>query len=356
MEYPNLKSAIRPVPHSKEIPVPDPPNDSVVYDSDDEFEVEEGLSADENFVTKAEENTPELLSQQDLNDLVRDLNLTKHQSEVLVSRLKEKKVLTSDARITKFRFRSDTLVEHFSYENSLCFCNNILGLFESLNINYDPNDWRLFIDASLYSTKAVLLHNGNMFPSIPLAYSIILKETYQNLEYILKKLNYNDHKWFICADLKVVAILSGLQLGYTKNMCFLCEWDTRAREQHYTRKDWPMRDIPKIGSHNVINLPLVPKHSIILPPLHIKLGLMKQFVKALNVNNPSFLYLKSKFTKLSDAKIKEGIFVGPQIRQLLTDEKFAGTLNPLELRAWKLSKLFAKVCLANTKILIISYL
>ena len=110
-----------------------------------------------------------------------------------------------------------------------------------------------------------------------------------------------------------------------------------------------MRDIPKIGSHNVINLPLVPKHSIILPPLHIKLGLMKQFVKALNVNNPSFLYLKSKFTKLSDAKIKEGIFVGLQIRQLLTDEKFAGTLNPLELRAWNSFKAVCKGLLGKHK-------
>ena len=34
------------------------------------------------------------------------------------------------------------------------------------------------------------------------------------------------------------------------------------------------------------------------------------------------LYLKEIFPKLSEAKIKEGIFVGPQIRQLINDKSF----------------------------------
>jgi len=37
-----------------------------------------------------------------------------------------------------------------------------------------------------------------------------------------------------------------------------------------------------VGGQNVINELLVTRDRIILPPLHIKLGLMKQFVKALN--------------------------------------------------------------------------
>jgi hypothetical protein len=39
-----------------------------------------------------------------------------------------------------------------------------------------------------------------------------------------------------------------------------------------------------VGGQNVINETLVARDRIILPPLHIKLGLMKQFVKALNKN------------------------------------------------------------------------
>jgi hypothetical protein len=54
---------------------------------------------------------------------------------------------------------------------------------------------------------------------------------------------------------------------------------------------------------------------------------MKNFVKAMDKNGDGFLFLKLKFPKLSDAKIKEGIFVGPQIRTLLKDASFVKKLN-----------------------------
>jgi hypothetical protein len=58
----------------------------------------------------------------------------------------------------------------------------------------------------------------------------------------------------------------------------------------------------------------VDPEKMILPPLHIKLGLMKQFLKALAGNGNCFLYLSNKFPAFSQAKVKEGIFVGPQSR------------------------------------------
>ena len=58
---------------------------------------------------------------------------------------------------------------------------------------------------------------------------------------------------------------------------------------------------------------------IILPSLHIKLGLFKNFVKALDKNGAGFHYFKEKFPRVSDSKIKEGIFVGPHIRALIRD-------------------------------------
>jgi len=48
--------------------------------------------------------------------------------------------------------------------------------------------------------------------------------------------------------------------------------------------------------------------------LHIKLGLIKYFVKALDQNSAGVVYLKNKCPKISDAKIKEGVFFGPQMR------------------------------------------
>jgi hypothetical protein len=66
----------------------------------------------------------------------------------------------------------------------------------------------------------------------------------------------------------------------------------------------------------------VDPEKIILPPLHIKLGLMKQFVKAQDRNGNCFNCLSNKFPALSHAKVKEGIFVGPQIWTLNKDRVF----------------------------------
>jgi hypothetical protein len=45
---------------------------------------------------------------------------------------------------------------------------------------------------------------------------------------------------------------------------------------------------------------------------------------------------------LSEAKIKEGIFVGPQIRELTKDKTFDSILNKVELAAWTA---FKDVCI-----------
>ena len=181
----------------------------------------------------------------------------------------------------------------------------------------------------------MLLHNGNRYPSVPVAYSTTLKKTYYNLQLISDKLNYHSHLWYVCADLKVVALLRGLQLGYTKYCCFLCLWDSRARNKHYIEKTWPQRIEEEEGQHNVVALPLAPRNKIILPPMHIKLGLFKQFVKGLRKDSSAFEFLHECFPKLSDAKIKEGVFVGPQIQKLILNDMFDKTLNETELAAWK---------------------
>jgi hypothetical protein len=47
---------------------------------------------------------------------------------------------------------------------------------------------------------------------------------------------------------------------------------------------------------------------------------MKSFVKAMEQTWPAFRYLAEKFSGMSAAKIKKGIFICPQIRKLFTDE------------------------------------
>ena len=70
--------------------------------------------------------------------------------------------------------------------------------------------------------------------------------------------------------------------------------------------------------------------------MHIKLGLFKNFVKVLHKkdNSNAFAYLKTILPNLSDAKVKEGVFVGPQIRKLLNDSKFRTLLSEDEAKVW----------------------
>ena len=175
--------------------------------------------------------------------------------------------------------------------------------------NYKPKDWRLFIDSSKRSLKCVLLHNGNRFASIPIAHSTKLKEEYDNIKTVLQRICYEEHQWSICVDLKMVKFFLGQQNGYTKYPCFMCLWDSRAKQQHWIKKCWPTRNALKVGEENIIREPLIEREKIMLPPLHIKLGLMKQFVKALNKNGGCFKYLCRFFPRLSLEKLQAGILM-----------------------------------------------
>ena len=84
----------------------------------------------------------------------------------------------------------------------------------------------------------------------------------------------------------------------------------------------------------MINEPLVDRDSILLPPLHIKLGSMKQFVKALDKNGDCFRYIRSRFPGTSYEKVRAGIFDGPQIRTLIRDPAFVLHMTVVESAAW----------------------
>ena len=94
----------------------------------------------------------------------------------------------------------------------------------------------------------------------------------------------------------------GLQLGST----MYCEWDSRVKTLHYLKRDWPQRKSLKVGEKNVQHPTLAEWHKILLPPLHIKFGLMKNFVKAMDRTGSAIKYLAQKFPRLSEVKIKEG--------------------------------------------------
>lgn len=342
VNYANVDSFTKPIPHSEIVPLPVCPKRKMI--EEDVFE-----DNDENDLDFKPEKHPIQFSQAELNDLIRDLDLSKEKSELLVSRLKEKNCVKSEVKTTLYRSRHLQFSSFYTKKDNICYCHDINGLMLEFGDDYDAKDWRLFIDSNTSSLKAVLLHNGNKKPSIPLAHAVNIKESYESMEKVLDVIQYDKQKWKICADLKVVALVTGLQPGFTKFNCFLCKWDSRAKSLHYIQKDWPKRLEFNIGQDNVKNKPLVNKDMIILPPLHIKLGLFKNFIKALKNNQAVFLYLKSIFPYLSDAKISEGIFVGPEIRKIINDTKFESILKEDELRAWNSFRSVVSGFLGNVK-------
>ena len=68
------------------------------------------------------------------------------------------------------------------------------------------SEWHLFIDSYKRSLKAVLLYNGNIKPSVPIAHSVHLKESYEIIEIPLNAIQYNEYRWFLLGDLKIIDI------------------------------------------------------------------------------------------------------------------------------------------------------
>ena len=326
LTYPEVASVQKTIPHSDDLPKPNCSNAMATSSSSCQNSSESDM--------EAAYKKQHLINQSELNDLIRDLKLSKLDGELLSSRLQQWNFLEKSTKVTFNRKRSKQFSLFFKTMENKCYFEDVQGLFHAMRIVHNPNEWRLFIDGSKTSLKAALLHKGNTLPTIPVFHSVGSKETYECLKGMLNLIQYNLFKWKVCADLKVVAIITGVQSGYTKHCCFLCLWDSRARENHYVKQNWPSRNNYEPGALNVKNIPLVIPENVILPSLHIKLGLFKNFIKALDKDSAVFRYLQQIFPTISVAKIKEGILVGPQIRKLLCDDEFKRTMTSDQLNAW----------------------
>jgi hypothetical protein len=86
--------------------------------------------------------------------------------------------------------------------------------------------------------------------------------------------------------------------------------------------------------HSLIQEALVPRQKILLPPRHIKLGLLKEFIKALDPNSATLHHIRKMFSHLSDTKVKGGIFTGPQIRVMLASRDLEQTMSVVERNVW----------------------
>ena len=69
----------------------------------------------------------------------------------------------------------------------------------------------------------------------------------------------------------------------------------------------------QIAGENIIHETLMLTNKIIFLPLHITLGLMKQYVKILDKDEHCFRSLCSAFPGFSEENLKAGIFDGSKI-------------------------------------------
>ena len=124
VQYPNLPPAMRPVPHSAELPVPKPPTNVTLSDESSDEDVgqpNKNIDCDPSFAGACSSSEPHLLTQGDLNDIVRDFNLLKKRSELLGSRLKGWNLLRQDTKVGFYRGCQEEFKDFFSLEDGVVF-------------------------------------------------------------------------------------------------------------------------------------------------------------------------------------------------------------------------------------------
>jgi len=103
------------------------------------------MDCDPTFAGAISSNEPRLLTQGDLNDIVRDLNLSKKQAEFLGSRLKGWNLLRQDTKVCFYRERHEEFKDFFSQEDGVVFCNGVCSVMEVVCHEFNPDQWRLLI-------------------------------------------------------------------------------------------------------------------------------------------------------------------------------------------------------------------
>lgn len=143
-------------------------------------------------------------------------------------------------------------------------------------------------------------------------------------------INYQQHQWDTCGDLKVIGTLERLQ-GLLQSIAVLCVYGTVGKQVSIPTRKTGLRKLFCTTSTSNVKYVLFVNSKKVRLHLYIKLGLTKNFVKEGN----GFKYLKEIFPQLT---LKEGIlfiFIGSQITKFLNNFKIQEKLDEKELAAWK---------------------
>jgi hypothetical protein len=76
---------------------------------------------------------------------------------------------------------------------------------------------------------------------------------------------------------------------------------------------------------------------------------LKQFVKALDPNSAALHHIRKMFPHSSDAKVKRGIFTGPQIHVMLAYRDLEQTMTIVERNPWEVFRMVLTYFLGKNK-------
>ena len=178
--------------------------------SDDETECED-QTEDKDFEMPVSYPT---ISQGQLDHFIRKLKLSENDAYQPGTMLREFGILAKGTKTTAYRHGNKTFVECFDAydELGLVYCKDITSLMRTLGISSNvKTDWLLFIDGSVSSLKAVLLHVDNEYSGIPVGCSRKAKELYETIKMLPSRIRYDDFKWKDGSDLKIIGLLTGMQ-------------------------------------------------------------------------------------------------------------------------------------------------
>lgn len=167
-------------------------------------------------------------SQSEAVDFIKDARMPLNTGEVFISRMKESGFI-DEGKVTELRVCAKNFEDYctFDEKTEATVCTNHEGLIKThFDKNYHPSQWRLFLDGNKKALVVCLLHNGNKKTTIPLALSKKSKEEYARIAGLLKLLNYKQNNWLVVGDLKMVAILQGIQGGRPTFSCPYCLWNS----------------------------------------------------------------------------------------------------------------------------------
>ncbi|KAF2350078.1 hypothetical protein FHG87_019166 [Trinorchestia longiramus] len=106
----------------------------------------------------------------------------------------------------------------------------------------------------------------------------------------------------------MMGVLMRLQGAFAKFPCRLCFCDSRDTVVYHHKWEWQQRAEFSVWN-NIVNWePLMEPRKVLFPPLHFKLSILKQFVRAPDKESAAFGYLQDFFRKLFAVKEGANVF------------------------------------------------